>query len=281
MPEIAFVNDQFMPLERAFVHVEDRGFQFADAVYEVVRTYGGNPAFVGAHLQRLFRSLDTIRVRHKFDAKQLAALIDEAVRHANFPEAVIYLQITRGRAPRHRGFPVDVDPTLVLTVRELLPWTALRETGVSVITVADNRWFNCEIKSVGLLANVLAYQTAREAGAHDAIFIGADDSVYEATAGNVFIVTDGTLVTPPKGPKILSGVTRENILAAARSAGIKCDERAVRKPELYAADEIFLTSTTAETVPVVAVDERKIAGGKPGALTQRVYQEFLNRIVYR
>jgi D-alanine transaminase len=279
MPEIGFVNGEFVPLDRAFVHVEDRGFQFADAVYEVVRTYGGRPAFVEAHLERLFRSLEAIRLQHKFKAEQLAALIEEAVQRANFPEAIVYLQISRGRAPRHRGFPVNTDPTLVVTVRELLPWTRLRETGVSVITVLDNRWSHCEIKSVALLANVLAYQTARDAGAHDAIFIGEKDSVYEATAGNVFLVTGGRLITPMKEPKILSGVTRDHILGAARALGIGCEERPVQKAELYSADEIFLTSTTAETLPVVAVDGKRIAAGKPGVLTADVYQAFLSRML--
>ena len=153
------------------VHVEDRGFQFADAVYEVVRTYGGRPFAVDEHIHRLLHSLDAIQIRHDFTAQQLAGLIHEAVQRAGFAEAMVYLQITRGQACRHRGFPADAKPTLVLTVRGLESSATLRAEGVRVITVPDTRWSRCDIKSVALLANVLAYNAARQAGAHDAVFV--------------------------------------------------------------------------------------------------------------
>ena len=257
------------------IHVEDRGFQFADAVYEVVRTYHGKPFAIDEHLARLFRSLEGIRLRHTFTADHLKSLVTEAVQRAGFAESVIYLQITRGRAPRHRGIPSQSEPTLVMTVRELHPATRLRETGVSVITVPDNRWACCDIKSVALLANVLAYHAAREAGAHDAIFIESDNSVSEATAGNVFVVIDGKLSTPPKGPRILSGVTRDKVLQAARMAGLEAREERIAKADLFKAEEIFLTSTTAEIVPVAAVDGQKVGTGRPGPVAARVYEQFV------
>src|ERR1043166_232453 len=216
MPEIAYVNGEFLPLDRATVHVEDRGFQFADAVYEVVRTYRGKPFATDDHLARLFRSLEAIQLQHRFTAGQLKSVIDEAVARAGFPEAIVYFQITRGRARRHRGFPAACEPTIVLTVRELESSLHLRERGVAVITVPDTRWMRCDIKSVALLANVLAYNPARQAGAHDAVFVEVDGPVNEATAGNVFVVAQGGLCTPPKGPRILPGVTRDKILHAAQ-----------------------------------------------------------------
>jgi D-alanine transaminase len=275
VPEIAYVNGEFLPLERAMIHGEDRGFQFADSVYEVVRTYHGKPFAVDEHLGRLLRSLDAIQVQHKFNTGQLHSLIEEAAKRAGFPEAVVYLQVTRGCAPRHRGFPKGGEPTLVITVRELRSTDHLREKGVRVITVPDNRWTRCDIKSVALLANVLAYRMAKEAGADDAIFVEADDSVNEATAGNVFVLIGGQLSTPPKGPKILAGVTRDKILQAAKAAGLTSGERRIARADLFEAKEIFLTSTTSEVVPVVEVDGKKIGPGKPGPIAGRVYEQFV------
>ena len=257
------------------VHVEDRGFQFADAVYEVVRTYGGRPFALEEHLRRLFRSLDAIQIRHSFTTEQLAALITEAVARAGFPEAVVYLQVTRGRAARHRGFPSEPRPTLVLTVRKLESTADVRRTGVRVITLPDTRWAHCDIKSVALLANVLAYNAARQAGAHDAVFVEADGTVNEATAGNIFVVTGSILRSPPEGPRILSGVTRDKLLRAAATAGIPVAEERIQKDELFSASEIFLTSTTAEVVPVISVDGKITVAGVPGPVAARVYEQFV------
>ena len=280
MPEIAYVNGEFLPLERATVHVEDRGFQFADGVYEVVRTYGGQPFAADEHLVRLSRSLAAIELEYPFDAGQLKSVILESIRRANFPEALVYLQITRGRARRHRGIPRDVEPTVVMTVREMPARPPkLREDGISVITVPEFRWTRCDVKSIALLPSVLAYQTAKKAGAGDAIFVEADGTVNEATAGNIFIVTNGELCTPPKSPRILPGVTRDKILATSRAAGVPTSEKPIRKTDLDAAGEIFLSSTTAEITPVVTVDGKKIGNGKPGPISARNYDEFGRRFV--
>lgn len=275
MPEIAYVNGEFLPLENAMIHVEDRGFQFADAVYEVLRTYGGKPFAVEEHVARLFRSLDAIELDHNFAPESFSALIEEAVQRAGFAEAVVYLQVSRGTAPRRRDFPSSAAPTLVLTVRALEPLPrAIREQGIKVVTTPDFRWARCDIKSVALLANVLAYNHARAAGAYDAIFVEADGTVNESTAGNVFVIARGALRTPPKGPKLLSGVTRDKILLAARAANVPCAEERLTKTELLAADEVFLTSTTVELLPVVAVDGKAIGSGRPGPVTARVYEKF-------
>lgn len=276
MPEIAYVNGEFLPLDKAVVHVEDRGFQFADSVYEVIRTYGGRPFAVEEHLARLERSSAGIELELPYSREQLTRLVQDAVRRAEFSEAVIYIQVTRGRAKRHRAFPVKAEPTLVLTVREgRAPASRVRAEGVAVITVPDNRWARCDIKSVALLANVLAYRQAQKAGAADAIFVEPGGLISEATAGNVFIVAAGELRTPPKGSKALPGITREFILQSARAAGIPCAEKPVTKTELAEAAEVFLTSTTNEALPVGSVDGRRIGDGKAGPVTARVYEQFL------
>ena len=260
------------------IHVEDRGFQFADAVYEVFRTYGGQPFAVSEHLERLARSLEAIQLRIDLTPDRLSALIAEGVRRADFPEAFVYLQISRGQAKRHRGVPATATATVVLTVRELESTVQIRQHGVKLITVPDQRWGRCDIKSVGLLANVLAFQAAKLAGGHDALFCEVDGTVNEATAGNIFIIKAGAIRTPPKGPRLLAGVTRDKILQAARAAGIPTVEERVTLRELLAADEVFLTSTTAEVVPVIAVDGKPIGSGSPGPIAVRVYAQFMRLV---
>lgn len=275
MPEIAYVNGQFIPLAEAMVPVEDRGYQFADAVYEVIRTYHGRPFALDEHLARLFRSLDAIQIQHQFTADKLKPIVLEAIRRAGFPETMIYIQISRGVAKRHRGFPDRYEPVLVMTARTLPDSRHLRETGIAVITVPDIRWSRCDIKSVGLLANVLGYQTAKQAGAADAVFTETDGTLNEASAANIFIILRGQLLTPPEGPKILSGITRSKILEAARATGIPAEERRITRADLLAADEAFLSSSTAEVVPILAADGHKIGDGKPGPLSRRVYEQFI------
>jgi D-alanine transaminase len=280
MPEIAYVNGEFLPLERATVRVEDRGFQFADGVYEVVRTYGGKPFGTEEHIARLFRSLEAIEIRIPRSTEQLKSIIHEGIQRSGFAEAIIYLQITRGCAPRHRGMPKDAEPTIVMTVRELgAAATKPRENGIAVITLPEFRWARCDIKSIALLPSVLAYRAAQKAGADDAIFVEDDGTVNEATAGNLFVITRGRLRTPPKSLRILPGVTRDKLLEAARAAGIETAEERITKAELYAADEIFLTSTTAEVVPVVTVDGKQIGTGKPGPVSARIYEQFARMFI--
>jgi D-alanine transaminase len=280
VPEIAYVNGEFLPLDRAMVHVEDRGFQFADGVYEVVRTYGGKPFATDEHVARLFRSLEAIDLKIRLDSREITAIVEEGVCRAGFAETVVYLQITRGRAPRHRGIPKDAEPTVVMTVRELpLRPIQLRQDGISVITLPEFRWARCDVKSIALLPSVLAYHAAKKEGAGDAVFVEADGTVNESTAGNVFIVTQGKLRTPPKTTRILSGVTRDKILAAARGAGVETAEERVTTTDLFAADEMFLTSTTAEILPVVAVDGKLVGTGKPGPVSAHIYEQFARMFI--
>jgi len=280
MPEIAYVNGEFLPLERATVRVQDRGFQFADGVYEVVRTYNGKPFATAEHLARLARSLEAIELKNPLGAEQWTSIIDEGIRRSGFAEAIVYLQVTRGCAPRHRGMPKGAEPTIVMTVRELAaPAAKLRENGIAVITMPEFRWARCDIKSIALLPSVLAYQAAKKAGANDAIFVDEVDTVNEATAGNVFVVTDGRLRTPLKSTRILPGVTRDKLLVAARAAGIGTAEERITKSELLSAQEVFLSSTTAEVTPVATVDGKQIGGGKPGPVSRRVFEQFARMFI--
>ncbi|HUJ09462.1 MAG TPA: aminotransferase class IV [Verrucomicrobiae bacterium] len=279
MSEIAYVNGKFSPLEHATVHVEDRGFQFADGVYEVVRTYGGQPFAIDEHLARLFRSLAAIELKIPFTTDQLKSIIREGIQRSGFAEAHVYLQITRGRARRHRGIPANTEPTIVMTVREMPARPPkLREDGISVITLPEFRWARCDVKSIALLPSILAYQAAKKAGAGDAIFV-EDEAVNESTAGNIFVVTKGRLRTPPKSSRILPGVTRDKILEATQAMGLPTSEERITRAELYDAEEIFLTSTTSEITPVIAVDGKTIGAGAPGPISVRIYDEFARLFV--
>lgn len=282
MPAIAYVNGEFLPIERALVSIEDRGFQLGDGVYEVLRTYHGQPFAVEGHLRRLFRSLEAIELQHSFTPAGLEQIIREALERAGFGESLVYLQITRGAAKRTKEYPRGVPPTLVLTVREFEARpAALRASGARIMTAKDLRWQRCDIKSIGLLPNVLTFNRAKAAGFHEAVFIEEDGTVAECTAANIFIVKQGTVATPPKGQRILGGITREEIITLARRHQVPLEERRTTLPELLAADELFLTSTTAEILPVVGVDDHRIGGGKPGPVTRKLYEIFQSAMAGR
>lgn len=275
MPSIAYVNGKFSPIEDAVVSVEDRGFQLGDGIYEVLRTYRGRLHAVEEHMRRLFRSLDAIGLKHTFTAAALEGIINEAVKRAGFADSLVYFQITRGATKRAKVFPQDVPPTLVITVRQLeLPTAAMRERGVAIMTAEDIRWQRCDIKTVCLLPNVLASQRAKIAGCFEALFVEKDGTVNECASANVFMVASGVVVTPPLSSRILSGITREEVINLARRNNIPMEERRITLDELLAADEVFLTGTTTEVLPVVKVDDRSIGAGKPGPVTQRLHELF-------
>lgn len=263
-----------MPLADARVPVEDRGYQFADGVYEVIRTYHGVPFQLDAHLLRLERSAQAIALTLPFSASDWRAYVREGIRLAGYPECKVYIQLTRGVAPRDHSFPPHIPPTAVMTVRPMNGLSPrLRATGVDVVTVDDIRWGRCDIKSISLLANVLARQQATDAGAFEAIFI-RNGEVTEGAVSNVMIVRSGVLVTPAPGPRILSGVTRAVALDLARKEGIAVEERSVSADELRAAREIFLTGTTVEILPVVRLDKAPVGSARPGEVTTLLSARF-------
>jgi len=270
VPDIAFVNGRFLPWHEATVPIEDRGFQFGDGVYEVVRTYHGKPFELDAHLRRLDRSARELSLPLPYTHSQWARWIAEGLSQAGYPEAKVYIQMTRGVAPRDHAFPARVSPTVVMTIRALQPLSEeIRTRGVRAKTVEDLRWGRCDIKSVNLLANVLAREEAKRAGVFEAILV-KDGMVTEGSVSNVMAVRAGTIVTAPEGPRILSGVTRTVVLELARKEGLPVEERFLSLPELLEAEEVFLTGTTVEVLGVVSIDGRRIGSGEPGSVTTRL-----------
>jgi len=274
MPDIAFVNDRFLPLAEARVSVEDRGFQFGDGIYELIRAYAGVPYRSVEHIARLERSAAALGLSLPFTGDRWVSLVSEAVARSGYPEAKVYIQVTRGVSPRDHAVSDPLTPTIVLTVRVLTPPdAALYAGGADVVTVPDTRWARCDIKSICLLPNVLAKERAREDGAFEALFV-RDGFVLEGATSNVMVVQGGTLVTPPEGPMLLSGITRQVILTLSQKAGLPVKEQPVPKADLYAADEVFLTGTTIEVMPVARVNGRRIGAGAPGPVTRLLMARF-------
>ena len=273
MPDIGFLNGAFMPLDHVKVSLEDRGFQFGDGVYEVVRTYGGTPFQLEAHLERFERSAHAIHLMMP-GRSEWKEWVQEGIGRAGYPECKVYMQVTRGVAPRDHLFPRTATPTVVISIREMRGLDPIvQRTGVSVVTMEDLRWGRCDIKSISLLPNVLARQRASEVGAFEAVLI-RQGMVTEGAVSNVMIVRDGRVITSPEGTHILSGVTRRLVVDQARKAGISVEERALSLDEFRRAEEIFLTGTTVEVLPVVKVDDAPIGNGRPGRLTERISTLF-------
>jgi D-alanine transaminase len=277
MFRIAYVNGRYMRAAESAVHIEDRGYQFADGVYEVVAVVGGTMVDAGPHMARLARSLKEMRIAWPVSRRALSHIIVEVVRRNGIGDGMVYLQITRGVAPRDHAFPARARPALVVTAKRLAPQRPeLVEHGLSVITIPDIRWHRCDIKSVSLLPNVLGKQQAKEAGAYEAWQVGADGVVTEGTSTNAWIVAgNGMVLTHPADHRILGGITREVVLKVARASGVKIAERPFSVKDVLAAREAFLTSTTAAVLPVVSVDGRKIGNGRPGPVTLALRERYL------
>lgn len=274
MPIVACVNGRFLPLGKAAVSVEDRGFQFGDGIYEVIRSYRGRLFRLDAHLDRLEQSARGIQLRLPYSRVQWTRLIGRAYAMSGFADAKVYIQVTRGPAPRDHRFPAVVRPTTVMTVRRIDPLPeSVRGRGVAAITVPDLRWGRCDVKSLNLLANVLAREQARRAGVFEAL-LAREGIVTEGAVSNCFAVIGGTVMTSPADPSILPGITRAATLELIRREGVPLTERALTVEEYRRADEVFLTGTTIEIVPVVSLDGTAIGSGKPGPVTQMLAQRF-------
>lgn len=274
MNALANVNGELMPLEQVRISALDRGFLFGDAVYEVLRVYRGKPWLESEHFSRLAHSLEAIRIRG-IDLERLQRRMHETIAAGAFQEATVYIQVTRGAAPRKHAFPAGAVPLEFLFVQEFIdPYTALRQTGAAVITQPDIRWDRCDIKSTNLLANVLAMQAAVEAGGVEALLVLPDGTLTEGTHTSFFGVMDGVLLTSPQSPAILPGITRSLILRLARRAQLPVREQALKQTDLPRVSELFLTGTTSEVVPIVRVDGRAIGNGQPGPLTGRLQDAY-------
>jgi D-alanine transaminase len=278
MNALANVNGEQMPLTEAKVPALDRGFLFGDAVYEVVRIYQGKPWLEGEHFRRLARSLEAIRVGG-VDLERLRRRMRETIAAGPFVEATAYIQITRGSAPRSHTFPAQGTPLEFLYVQEFLdPYAEARRTGAGAITHPDLRWDRCDIKSTNLLANVMAMQAANEAGCLEALLYLPDGTLTEGTHTSFFGVLHGKLLTRPVSHDILPGITRSLVLRLAQRAGVPVAEHVLTRENLGDVTELFLTGTTAEVMPIVRVDDRPVADGRPGPVTRRLQQAYAEAV---
>jgi D-alanine transaminase len=272
-----YLNGRFLAPEAAQVSVFDRGFIFGDGVYEVIPVFGGRLFRLDHHLERLAASLSAIRLPHPLTHEEWARVLGQLVANQGDGNQSVYLQVTRGVAPRDHAFPPNTVPTVFAYAQPVKYAPAeTTQNGVSAVTRQDIRWSRCDIKSIALLANALLRQEALDDGAVEAVLI-RDGLVTEGAASNVFVVKHGQLLTPPKGHFILPGITRDLVVELAQAHGIPWAERPVREPELFDADEVWLTSSIREILPVTRIDGRTVGDGRPGALHARMitlYREY-------
>jgi D-alanine transaminase len=278
MTRIAYVNGRYLPYHQAAVHVEDRGFQFADGVYEVCEVKDGRLIDESRHMARLDRSLGELRIDRPMGNAALGAVLREVVRRNRVRNGVVYLQITRGTAPRNFLIPAEPPPpTIVVIARPInpVPVAARAVSGVAIATTPDNRWERVDIKTTALLPNILAKEAAKKAGAYEAWFVDRDGLVTEGASTNAWIVTEaGVLVTRPAERGILRGITRSVVLDLARREGLTVEERPFSVAEAKAAREAFLTAASATVLPIVMVDGHPIGDGRPGPVAAELRRIF-------
>ena len=266
-----YLNGEFLPLDEACVPVLDRGFIFGDGVYEVIPVYAGKAFRLQHHLQRLKNSMQAVRITNPHTDEEWNAIINEVVTRNNDGDQSIYLQITRGVAHRDHRFPGDATPTVFVmsNLFDPVPKQQL-ENGVNAITLDDIRWQYCSIKSIALLPNILLRQQAVEQGAAEAILL-RNGEVTEGAASNVFIVKDGIIITPPKTDCLLPGITRDLLVEQANEHGLAVKETNIKQTDLETADEIWLTSSTKEILPVTQLNGQTVGSGKPGKVWHQMY----------
>jgi D-alanine transaminase len=276
MNELIWLNGEILPMSEARIGVEDRGFQFADGVYEVIRLYAGKPFTLDEHLARLERSAADITINLPTPRATLKSEILRLIGQSGVGEGMIYLQLTRGVAPRNHVFPAQPKSTLLFYARALEPLPLVEKTPPAKIhTAPDERWKRCWIKSIALLPNILAKNAAVAAGADEAVFVD-DGHVTECSASNFFAIMNGKLVTCPIGPKVLPGITRAVLLEICKQIGIAVEERAIPLAEARNADEVFITSTTREISPVSHWDNQPV--GRSNTITHKLHQALKERV---
>jgi D-alanine transaminase len=280
MSRTAYINGAYVPQHEAVTHIEDRGYQFADGVYEYIAFYNGRFLDLDAHLARLWSSLEKLRIAPPMSPAALRIVIAELVARNRRTDGGLYLQISRGVARRDHAFPAGTKPVLSMTVcAPKTPKAHELKEGVRVISRPDIRWGRCDIKSLALLPNILAKQDVAEAKAREAWLILTDGTVTEGSASNAFIVTGGTLRTHPADHHILPGITRDIVLRLAREHGIPAEERAFTLAEAKAAQEGFITSTSPNVLPVTRIDDTVLGDGAPGPVTQRLMALYFAHIL--
>ncbi len=278
MGRIAYVNGRYLPQARAMVHIEDRGYQFGDGVYEVCEIKGGALIDEARHMERLARSLNELSITAPLAPGALALVTRQIIARNKISDGYLYIQVTRGVAPRDHCFPAKpIRPSLIITVRAIDPakGEALAAKGIAVVSMPDLRWKRPDIKTIGLLPNVLARQAAKEKGAYEAWLIDAEGMVTEGAASNAWIVShDGVIITRHIDRAILRGVTRTTLLDLIAADGLRLEERGFSLAEAKSAREAFITGATTLVMPVVCIDGQAIGDGRPGPLTRSLRERF-------
>lgn len=282
MAQIVYLNGRFLPIEEAFVPVLDRGFIFGDGIYEVIPVYSHRPFRLAEHLRRLQNSLDGIRLANPHSDAEWATMLEQLVQSNEGEDQYIYLHITRGVAKRDHAFPRDAVPTVYMMSTPLTtPPRALYENGVAAVSAVDNRWDRCDIKAIALLPNVLLRQQAVDEGAVETILF-RDGILTEGAASNIFAVENGVILAPPKDKHMLPGITYDLILELAEANGIKVEVGHFAEARIRAADELWLTSSTKEVLPITSLDGKPVGAGAPGAVFWKMhalYQDYKKHVM--
>ena len=272
--QIVYLNGEFLPIAQARVPVLDRGFIFGDGIYEVVPVYGGRPFRWPQHLARLQRSLAKVGIADPHDQAAWTALIGELVRRHPWPDQFVYLQVTRGVAKRDHAFPKGVAPTVFAMTSEFVPVPASqRAQGVSAVTLPDERWLHCDVKSTSLLGNVLARQAAVDAGAYECVML-RDGYLTEGSASNIWVVRHGGVLGVPRDNLILEGIRVGLLEELCAAAGIALDIRRITREEVFAADELMMSSATKEVLAITRLDGRPVGNGRPGPVYAKLYAAY-------
>lgn len=279
MSRISYVDGRFVPHRHAQVAMEDRGYQFADGVYEVIALYKGRQIDAEGHLARLERSLDALSIPMPMQLPALKAVITELVRRNKRRNGLIYMQVTRGRCARQHVPKAHLRPVLTVSINPAkYPDTRIYQEGIRVITTTDIRWARCDIKSIALLANILARSEAAASGAKEAWLMNADGVITEGSLSNAFIVRGGTIFTHPATETILNGITRDVVLSLAAQENITLREEAFTREEAYRADEAFITGASSLVSPVTQIDDRVIGSGVPGPVSLKLAEAYRRHI---
>lgn len=274
MAEPLYVNGRYTTLAERVIGVEDRGFQFGDGVYEVVKFLRRKPLLVVEHYARLKKSLAALEIEATVDEAAFRKIVTDLIERCADGDGLVYLQVTRGESARAHFYPEDVAPTVVAYARGFtFPGADRKENGIRLITVADDRWHRCHIKSLNLLANALAKKKAQRAGADEALFV-ADGWIREGASSNFFVVEGDRIVTHPTGPHVLAGTIKDQVISLAIANRIRVDERPIHENEIPSIDEAFITSTTQSVMPVSEIDGRVIGNARRGTVTTRLQQLY-------
>lgn len=284
MSQIVYLNGQFLPMEQARVPVLDRGFIFGDGVYEVIPVYSRHPLRLDEHLRRLQQSLDSIRLQNPHTVEEWKARIVELVARNDSEDQSVYLHITRGVAPRDHAFPKNTPPTVFMMSNPLVTTTREQcEAGIKVISAPDPRWEHCDIKAIALLPNVLMRQMAVDVGAVETVMF-RNGVLTEGAASNIFAVEKGVILAPPKDNFMLPGITYDLVLELAQANGIPVEVGQISEARVRAADELWLTSSTKEIMPITQMDDQNIGSGQAGPMFRRIYQlyqDYKNEVMRR